>query len=119
MDFFLATGLGLGSTEHGEEPKEGQVGRKGISCERTFARISAPEDLEAKVLPSCPLGCTEDLQQAAAAIVKSRCARETHVTELGFDAVHADPFQSCNAPPQWFTLTGRLVIGLLNATSWV
>lgn len=50
MDFFLATGLGLGSTEHGEEPKDGQVGRKGISCERTFARISAPEDLEAKVV---------------------------------------------------------------------
>ena len=54
-DFFLATGLGLGSTEHGEEPKEGQVGRKGISCERTFARISATEDLEAKVRPRCPL----------------------------------------------------------------
>ena len=51
MDFFLATGLGLGSTEHGEQPKEGQVGRKGISCERTFARISAVEDLEAKVWP--------------------------------------------------------------------
>ena len=50
MDFFLATGLGLGSTAHGDEPKEGEVGRKGISCERTFPRISAPEDLEAKVL---------------------------------------------------------------------
>jgi len=49
-DFFLATGLGLGSTAHGDEPKEGEVGRKGISCERTFPRISAPEDLEAKVL---------------------------------------------------------------------
>ena len=56
-DFFLATGLGLGSTAHGDEPKEGEVGRKGISCERTFPRIAAPEDLEAKVLwditPEC------------------------------------------------------------------
>lgn len=63
MDFFLVTGLGLGSTRHGEEPREGQVGRKGISCERTFARLSQPADLEAKVavtlVPSCNSpGCT-------------------------------------------------------------
>lgn len=57
MDFFLATGLGLGSTRHSEEPKEGQVGRKGISCERTFARLSQPADLEAKVAPKLFLQC--------------------------------------------------------------
>jgi hypothetical protein len=27
---------------------EGEVGRKGISCERTFAAISTPAELEAK-----------------------------------------------------------------------
>ena len=49
MDFFLATGLGLGSTRHSEDSLEGQVARKGISCERTFTRLSQPADLEAKV----------------------------------------------------------------------
>ena len=69
MDFFLATGLGLGSTEHGDEPKEGQVGRRGISCERTFARISAVEDLEAKVRPCRRFICIRKFQRAAAAVV--------------------------------------------------
>ena len=50
MDFFLVTGLGLGSTRHGGDLQEGQVGRKGISCERTFARLAQPAQLESKVL---------------------------------------------------------------------
>lgn len=29
-------GLGLGGTEHGDALREGEVGRKGISCEQTF-----------------------------------------------------------------------------------
>lgn len=41
--------LGLGSTDHWEAPAEGEVGRKGISCERTFHAISSREDLECKV----------------------------------------------------------------------
>ena len=45
----LHAGLGLGRTLHSEPAKEGEVTRKGISCERTFAAISSREDLEAKV----------------------------------------------------------------------
>ena len=41
-------GLGLGPTRHGERA-EGEVGRKGMSVERTFAAISATGDLQAKV----------------------------------------------------------------------
>lgn len=46
----MRVGLGLGRTSHSEATPEGEVGRKGISCERTFAAISAPADLEAKVV---------------------------------------------------------------------
>ena len=45
----LHSGLGLGRTLHSEPAKDGEVTRKGISCERTFAAISSREDLEAKV----------------------------------------------------------------------
>lgn len=48
-DSFLSAGLGLGRTVHGEPAKEGEISRKGISCERTFAAISSTADLEAKV----------------------------------------------------------------------
>ncbi|KAL3138793.1 hypothetical protein ABBQ32_005635 [Trebouxia sp. C0010 RCD-2024] len=48
VDSFLSAGLGLGRTVHGERPQEGEVSRKGISCERTFAAISSTADLEAK-----------------------------------------------------------------------
>eukprot|EP00891_Asterochloris_glomerata_P005434 jgi/Astpho2/5434/e_gw1.00076.4.1_t len=48
MESFLSAGLGLGRTLHSEPAKEGEVTRKGISCERTFAAISSREDLEAK-----------------------------------------------------------------------
>lgn len=34
-EFLLAVGLGIGATEH-EELEEGKVGRRGMSCERTF-----------------------------------------------------------------------------------
>ena len=48
-DSFLSAGLGLGRTVHGDPAKVGEVSRKGISCERTFAAISSTADLEAKV----------------------------------------------------------------------
>ncbi|KAK9819455.1 hypothetical protein WJX74_007636 [Apatococcus lobatus] len=48
MDFFLASGLALGQTRHSEPIADGEVGRKGISCERTFGPISKPIELEAK-----------------------------------------------------------------------
>ena len=53
-DSFLSSGLGLGRTVHGQAPNEGEVNRKGISCERTFAAISNAADLEAKVGHSAP-----------------------------------------------------------------
>lgn len=48
MDFFLHCALGLGATTHPERVAEGEVGRKGISCERTFRALSDRADLEAK-----------------------------------------------------------------------
>ena len=51
-DFFMAVGLGIGRAEHGQPVEEGAIGRKGISNERTFAAMSAPAELEAKVSPS-------------------------------------------------------------------
>ena len=54
IDSFLEAGLGLGRTRHPEALKEGQVGRKGISVERTFSPISHQQDLEAKVCVQCP-----------------------------------------------------------------
>lgn len=48
MDFFLHCALGLGSTQHGDSVAEGEVGRKGISTERTFRPISVRSELEAK-----------------------------------------------------------------------
>jgi hypothetical protein len=66
MDFFMAAGLGVGRTEHGDAVEDGAVGRKGMSVERTFQAISAPADLEAKVSGSTrPLPCSapgEDVQ---------------------------------------------------------
>lgn len=50
--FFMAVGLGIGRTQHGEPIEEGAVGRKGISCERTFSAVGAPAELEAKARPS-------------------------------------------------------------------
>ncbi|KAK9820063.1 hypothetical protein WJX72_005623 [[Myrmecia] bisecta] len=47
-DFFMAVGLGLGRTLHHEPVKEGEVGRRGMSVERTFRAISSKADLEAK-----------------------------------------------------------------------
>ena len=60
VQYFMTVGLGLGATRHGERPVEGEVGRKGISCERTFSALSAPADLEAKVclwLSGCCRAC--------------------------------------------------------------
>ena len=54
IDSFLEAGLGLGRTRHPEALKEGQVGRKGISVERTFSPISQQPDLEAKVCNQRP-----------------------------------------------------------------
>jgi DNA polymerase kappa len=52
--FFLSAGLGLGHTQHGSSRGDeggggGGVGRKGISCERTFANMSSPADMEKMV----------------------------------------------------------------------
>ena len=49
----MQVGLGLSSTRHGERA-EGEVGRKGMSVERTFAAISEPADLHAKVRAGMP-----------------------------------------------------------------
>ncbi len=49
MDFFLTAGLALGQTQHSDPVADGEVGRKGISCERTFQPISKTAELEAKV----------------------------------------------------------------------
>ena len=48
-DFFWHAHLGLGSTMTPEKAAEGDVTRKGISCERTFAPISQTGELEAKL----------------------------------------------------------------------
>lgn len=48
-DFFWHAYLGLGSTMAPEKASDGDVTRKGISCERTFAPISQKAELEAKV----------------------------------------------------------------------
>lgn len=42
-------GLGVGRTQHCAPVEDGAVGRKGISVERTFAALSTPGELEAKV----------------------------------------------------------------------
>lgn len=47
--FYLSRAMGLGSTSHSDLPNEGEVGRKGIGHERTFAAISKAAELEAKV----------------------------------------------------------------------
>ena len=47
MDFFMHAMLGLGGTHAPDKAAEGEVARKGISCERTFAAISARGELEA------------------------------------------------------------------------
>uniref|UniRef100_A0A383WPR7 DNA polymerase kappa n=1 Tax=Tetradesmus obliquus TaxID=3088 RepID=A0A383WPR7_TETOB len=51
--FFLSAGLGLGATQHGSSRGDeggagagGGVSRKGISCERTFANMSSPAEME-------------------------------------------------------------------------
>ena len=38
MDWFARVALGLGETRHPSQPSEGEVGRKGISHERTVRR---------------------------------------------------------------------------------
>lgn len=40
----------MGRTQHSAPVEDGAVGRKGISVERTFAALSTPADLEAKVI---------------------------------------------------------------------
>lgn len=64
-DSFLSAGLGLGRTVHGEPAREGEVTRKGISCERTFAAISSTADLEAKVAAPLAVASCVDMCNAA------------------------------------------------------
>uniref|UniRef100_A0A061R8V8 DNA polymerase kappa n=1 Tax=Tetraselmis sp. GSL018 TaxID=582737 RepID=A0A061R8V8_9CHLO len=47
--FYLEVGLGLGAAEHSERPGDGEVGRKGISCERTFRAICTVPEMEQKL----------------------------------------------------------------------
>lgn len=49
LDFYLRCGLGLGGVTHGAHAPEGQPGRKGISCERTFKSITHKAQLEEMV----------------------------------------------------------------------
>eukprot|EP00873_Tetraselmis_striata_P034403 jgi/Tetstr1/454667/TSEL_041557.t1 len=47
--FYLEIALGLGATEHAPRPGDGEVGRKGISVERTFGAIAGRADMEHKL----------------------------------------------------------------------
>lgn len=53
LDFFLQSALGLGSTSHSSSTSSpgdsSEIGRRGISCERTFRAISSRDALEIKV----------------------------------------------------------------------
>ena len=60
-DHFMAVGLGIGAAQHGEPPKEGEAGRKGMSVERTFRAISSRADLEAKVQMRHLMSCLVEL----------------------------------------------------------
>ncbi len=55
MLFLWQVGLGVGRTQHSAPVEDGAVGRKGISVERTFAALSSPADLEAKVFQTFQL----------------------------------------------------------------
>lgn len=70
-DGFLSAGLGLGRTVHGQPPNEGEVNRKGISCERTFAAISSAADLESKVTLDCSLTAGLTVLQACTACLQA------------------------------------------------
>eukprot|EP00887_Chlorella_sp_A99_P002072 scaffold21.g2072.t1 len=48
-DFLLHAALGLGHTRHPEGPHEGEVSRRGISCERTFKSTGDRRALEARL----------------------------------------------------------------------
>lgn len=56
-DHFMAVSLGIGGTRHSDPVKEGEAGRKGMSCERTFRAISSRSDLEAKVRSTMQPAC--------------------------------------------------------------
>ena len=51
-EFLFGAALGIGNAEHPEPVAEGEITRKGISCERTFAAISKWQDLESMVSSS-------------------------------------------------------------------
>mmetsp|Transcript_25497 Transcript_25497/g.71308 ORF Transcript_25497/g.71308 Transcript_25497/m.71308 type:complete len:539 (+) Transcript_25497:180-1796(+) len=60
--FYMEVGLGMGATEHSERPGEGDVGRKGISCERTFRAISSVPKME-KILCSLSSRLADDMSR--------------------------------------------------------
>jgi impB/mucB/samB family C-terminal domain len=68
-DFFLHASLGLGSTLTPEKAAEGDVTRKGISTERTFAAISQKEDLHKK-LSELAGSLSEDMAEEQ---IKGKC----------------------------------------------
>lgn len=53
MEFLLRTGLGLGRTSHHEQAPEGEIGRKGLSCERTFTKTGDKTKLLEKIKEIC------------------------------------------------------------------
>ena len=50
---FLKKGLGMGATEKEEAPQEGEIQRKGISCERTFSPTQNELQLKEKLRDIC------------------------------------------------------------------
>lgn len=53
---FAQVGLGLGQTRHSDAPDSSEPGRKGISCERTFANMTEKAAMEQMVREPCALG---------------------------------------------------------------
>ena len=49
LEFFLRVGIGIGRTQHHEPVAPGEIGRKGMSCERTFRATHSKPDLLNKV----------------------------------------------------------------------
>ena len=60
VDFFVNAALGIGQTRHSDPAEEGEVGRKGMSCERTFKALSSRAHLETK-LEELAVSLAEDL----------------------------------------------------------
>ena len=80
-DFFLHAYLGLGSTMTPAKSAEGDVTRKGISNERTFAVLSKKEDLQHK-LSELAESLAEDMAEEG---ISGKCVT-LKLKEKGFQA---------------------------------